>query len=377
MTQNNSINYIRLGDIIESVSEKCGSNNAVVSGVDINKQFISTRANLEDTDTSKYYLVKPSWFACNLMHIGRDERIPLAYNSSTDILIVTSAYYVFKVKESMKRAVLDDFLYIFFSSKEIDRLCWFYTDSSIRGNLKESRFLDILVPVPTMERQRLVVDTWKSLRKVKEENEALAAPLFQLCQSKIQDLKHSMEPVEIGPFIEQSDERNSNGLFTTDDVRGLATSKEIIETKANMEGVPVNSYKLVRSEEFAYVSDTSRRGDKVSMGFNSSDKTYIVSSISTVFHSKDKHILLPEYLFLWFRRPEFDRYARFHSWGSARETFAYEDMEKVRIPLPDITVQKALVDIYNCAQEAKRIADEADRLSRSICPALMQKAINS
>ncbi len=377
MTQNSIIQPMTLGEIIEPISEKCGNNEVVVSGVDINKQFISTRANLEDTDISKYYLVRPTWFACNLMHIGRDERLPIAYNDGVDNLVVTSAYYVFRVKECMRDKVLDEFLYVFFSSSEIDRLCWFYTDSSIRGNLKESRFLELEVTVPEIEVQRQIVAAWKHLRTVKEENEALAAPLFQLCQSKIQDLKHSLEPVEIGNYIEQSDDRNSSGKYTANDVRGLATSKEIIDTKANMEGVPVTSYKIVRPGDFAYVSDTSRRGDKVSMGFNSSDDTFIVSSISTVFHSRDASKLLPEFLFLWFKRPEFDRYARFHSWGSARETFVYEDMEKVRIPLPDIKVQQAIVDIFNCAQKAKKIAEIADSLSREICPALMQKAINS
>lgn len=377
MTRNNNTKFLRLGDLIETVSEKCGSNGAIVSGVDINKQFISTRANLEETDTSKYSLVRPTWFACNLMHIGRDERIPVAFNDSDDNLIVTSAYYVFRVKEEMKDRILNEFLYIFFSSQEVDRLCWFYTDSSVRGNLKESRFSDIMIPVPLMERQREIVDTWQSLRKVKEENEALATPLFQLCQSKIQDLKHSLEPVEIGQYIEQSDDRNSNGMYTAEDVRGVSIEKRIINTKANMKGVPVTSYKLFRPSEFCYVPVTSRNGDKITLALNQTASTFIVSGTYEVFRIKNDTAVLPDYLFMWFCRPEFDRLARFHSWGSARESFAFADMERVRVPIPEIEVQQAIVDIFNCARKAKQIAEEADKLSRDICPALIQKIINS
>lgn len=368
---------MKLGEIIEPVSEKCGSNDAVVSGVDINKQFISTRANLDETDISKYYLVRPTWFACNLMHIGRDERLPIAYNGGDENLVVTSAYFVFRVKDCMREKVLDEFLYIFFSSSEIDRLCWFYTDSSVRGNLKESRFLELEIPVPTIEEQQQIVAVWKDLRATKEENEALATPLFQLCQSKIQDLKHTLESVEIGQYIEQSDERNSTGVYTSDDVRGVSIEKKIIDTKANMEGVPVTSYKLFKPSEFCYVPVTSRNGDKITLALNQTDSTFIVSGTYEVFRIKKNAAVLPDYLYMWFCRPEFDRLARFNSWGSARESLAFADMERVRVPIPDIEVQQAIVDIFNCAQKTKQIAEEADKLSRGICPSLMQKAINS
>ena len=80
---------------------------------------------------------------------------------------------------------------------------------------------------------------------------------------------------------------------------------------------------------------------------------------------------------LIFRRAETDRYARFNSWGSARETFTWEDMVRFAIPLPPIEIQRAIVNIYKCANEAKQIAEEADRLSREVCPALLQHVIHS
>ena len=197
---------------------------------------------------------------------------------------------------------------------------------------------------------------------------------MQVCQSYIQELKHTYPLQEIGPYIEECNERNLEGKFAEQDVRGIATSKGLIETKANLDGVSLNSYKLVKPKEIAFVPDTSRRGDKMSLGLNDSDKTYIVSSISAVFNV-DKENILPNFLYLWFCRSEFDRYARFNSWGSAREAFSFEDMKRCKIPIPPIDVQRAIVNIYKCANEAKQIAEEADRLSREVCSALLQHVI--
>ena len=375
MTQNNEIRWVRLGEYIEPFRRKCGDAEALVSGVDINKQFISTRANMEGIDVSKYYLVPPKHFACNLMHIGRDERLPIAYNATESNLVVTSAYFVFKIKAEKVEEVSGEYLSIYFQLSEVDRLTWFYTDSSVRGNLPESRFLDLEFPLPSPEKQKELVATWKGLRDMKEQNEAMAAPLMQLCQSRLQELKHKYPLTEIGPYIEQCDERNSDKQYGVDSVMGVSIGKKFISTKADMTGVSLTPYKLVKPNEFCFVTVTSRNGGKISLALNQSDDTYIVSSSYEVFRVIDEEKVCPGFLYLWFCQSEFDRYARFHSWGSARETFSYESMERVEVPLPSIKEQEAIVNIYKCAAECKRIAEEADRLSREICPALMQKAI--
>lgn len=152
---------------------------------------------------------------------------------------------------------------------------------------------------------------------------------------------------KLGELIEQSDFRNSDKSLSVDDVRGISTGKEFIETKANMDGVSVLSYKIVDEDEFAYVADTSRRGEKIALAYNSNEGKIIVSSIYTVFFVTRKDLLLSDYLFMYFNRPEFDRYSRFNSWGSARETFSWEDMCDMDIELPSIEIQQKYVDVYN------------------------------
>lgn len=367
--------WVTLGDYIVPFKEKCGNQNALVSGVNINKQFISTRANLEDVDVSKYYKVPARHFACNLMHIGRDKRIPIAYNDSPQTLVVTSAYYVFKIKEEKREELLGEYLYIFFKLPEQDRLAWFYTDSSIRGNLPENRFKDIQIPLPDIDEQRKIVSVWKGLRDLKVQNEIIAEPLFELCQSYLKQLKEEYEPTEIGPYIEEVNEKNACKIYSEDNVRGISIQKEFITTKANLDGVSLSSYKIVEQNNFSFNPNTARMGEKICVSLNTSDTPYLVSAIYPVFRIINTKKLLPEYLMLWYKRSEFDRYSRFNSWGSAREVFNYSDMCRVQIPIPSLEKQRAIVNIYNCAKEAKDIANKTEQLIKDICPALMRQVI--
>ena len=182
--------------------------------------------------------------------------------------------------------------------------------------------------------------------------------------------------VRLGDYIEQCDER-AGDKYTVEDVVGISTEKKFIPTKANMEGVSLKSYKVVKPREFTYVADTSRRGDKIALALNNFIRPVLISSIYTAFRCKDDNELLPEYLYLVLNRSEFDRYARFNSWGSARETFDWSELCRVKIPLPPIEVQRAIVEVFNCAERAKKIAAEARERLKTLCPALIRRAANS
>lgn len=151
---------------------------------------------------------------------------------------------------------------------------------------------------------------------------------------------------KLGDLIRLCDERNSDNRFTIDDVKGISIQKIFIDTKADMSGVSLKPYILVKPDYFAYVTVTSRNGEKITIAHNDTENTYIVSSSYIVFDIKRKDLLLSEYLFMFFNRQEFDRYSRFNSWGSARETFSWEDMCDTEIYLPTIAVQKKYVDVY-------------------------------
>lgn len=152
---------------------------------------------------------------------------------------------------------------------------------------------------------------------------------------------------KLGQYIKTYDLRNTEGDLGEDSVVGISTQKTMIKTKANLDGVNLSSYKLFPPRCFAYVSDTSRRGDKISLCFNNMEDTFLVSSITTIFSITDEDKLNADYLFMYFNRPEFDRYSRFNSWGSARETFDWSDMCAIEIDLPPLAIQQKYVDVYN------------------------------
>ena len=375
--ESSGVKWVRLGDYIEQFRQKCANNKAIVSGVDINKRFIPTRANLDGTDISGYYLVPPTFFACNLMHIGRDERIPIAYNDTDKDLVVTSAYYVFHIKQDKCDEILNEYLYIIFSNKEIDRLTWFYTDSSIRGNLKENRFLDIEIPLPSVAEQQKVVNAWRAFREIKEQNEAKAAPLMQLCQSYIQEIrkKKNVRNYRIGNAIEVIDKTNKDG--SPYEVLGLNNNKMFMPTVASMDTINTSKYKIIRKGEFAFSGMQTGRDKCIRIALYDKDIPALISPAYTTFILDKEEPILPEYFMMIFKNPEMDRLGWFYSDSSVRANLDWNRFIDIEIPLPPIEVQQAIVNIYKCANEAKQIAEEADWLSREVCPALLQHVIHS
>lgn len=178
---------------------------------------------------------------------------------------------------------------------------------------------------------------------------------------------------KLGDLIEQCDERNSGLTYTLDDVKGISIQKIFIETKADMEGVSLKPYKLVKPDNFAYVTVTSRNGEKITLAHNDTENTYIVSSSYIVFRVKNSNILSSEYLFIYFNRPEFDRYARFNSWGSARETFDWSEMCDIEIELPPIDIQRKFAAVYVSMLENQRSYERGLEDLRTVCIAYIEK----
>lgn len=178
---------------------------------------------------------------------------------------------------------------------------------------------------------------------------------------------------KLGDLIELCDERNTEGKYTLDDVKGISIQKMFIETKANMEGVSLDPYILVKPDSFAYVTVTSRNGEKITIAHNDTDKTYIVSSSYVVFRVKEVDLLSSEYLFIFFYRPEFDRYSRFNSWGSARETFSWDDFCDIEIELPSLDVQKQYAAVYQAACDNMNVYQSRLDSLKTVCDGYIEK----
>ena len=150
---------------------------------------------------------------------------------------------------------------------------------------------------------------------------------------------------QLGQYIQQIDIRNSN--LKIQHLLGVSVEKRFIESIANTIGTDFRPYKIVKRGQFAYGPVTSRNGDKITIALLKEADVCIISSSYSVFEITDTTKLLPEYLMLWFSRPEFDRYARYKSHGSVREIFDWDEMCRVELPVPDIKEQEKIVNTYN------------------------------
>lgn len=376
MSETKVTRWVRLGDYIEQCDERAGNDFTVddVIGISTDKKFIPTKANMDGVSLNSYKIVNPHEFAYVADTSRRGDKIALALNTSNKPVLISSIYTSFRSKDVIK--LLPEYLFMLLNRAEFDRYARFNSWGSARETFDWDEMCRIEIPLPYIEVQRELVATYNGLKTLAEQNEALLPRLSAACHAYIVDCRAKYPAVPLGEYIEQCDERAGDN-FTVDNVIGISNVKSLIPTKADMKDVSLAPYKLFKPNEFCYVTVTSRNGGKISLAMNNTAKTYIVSSSYLVFCCKDENILLPEYLFLLLNRTEFDRYTRFNSWGSARETFDWSEMCRVEIPVPPIEIQKAIVEVFSCSERAKQIASKARARMKNLCPALVQRAANS
>lgn len=356
----------KLGDLIQQRREKYDGEEELTAWGVSREGFISPKQ--DGADTSIYNVYYKNDFVFNP---ARMELNSIALNLYLEKAICSSLYEVFYVMR--KDIVLPEYLNMFIKRDEFARKCWFEAIGSARNYFRVANLSQFEIDLPPLPIQQKYVDVYNAMFANQQSYERGLEDLKLVCDAYIENLRHKLPCETIGKYISEYNVRNEVGM-PLNSVRGIATSKEFIDTKANMDGVSLDNYKIVEPEMIAFISDTSRRGDKISLSLNQSNESYLVSSISTVIRT-DKDKLLPKYLFLFFARNEFDRYARYNSWGSARETFDWEEMCDVRIPVPDIKIQRDIVNIFEAYNIRKEINEKLKTQIKDICPILIKGSI--
>ena len=356
----------KLGALIKQRREKYdGSEELPIRGV-AREGFISPKQDGADLSIYNVYYLNDFVF-----NPARMELNSIALNTFWKKAICSSLYEIFYVART--DLLLPEYLNLFIKRDEFARKCWFEAVGSARNYFRVADLSEFNIELPDLPTQQKYVDIYNAMVANQQSYERGLEDLKLVCDGYIEDLRRRVPCEKIGSYLVESDQRNTHGL-PVEAVRGIATSKELIPTKANMDGVSLDNYKVVNPGQIAYVADTSRRGDKISLGFNDTQEQFLVSSISTVFGTK-KEKLLPEYLMLFFTRAEFDRYARFNSWGSARETFDWSEMCCVEIPIPDIDTQKAIAQMYNVYVTRTKINEQLRAQIKDICPILIRGSL--
>lgn len=363
-----ALTKIKLGKLISVVDERNTYGIKDFYGININKEFMPTVADTEGLNESNYKVVRKNRFVFSGMQTGRDECIRISMYLEEKPIIVSPAYTTFEIKDT--DVVLPTYFFMLFLSKERDRLGWFYSDSSIRSNLDWDRFCDIEIELPDLAVQQKYVDIYNAMVANQQSYERGLDDLKLVCDGFIEDLRRQLPCEKIGQYILPIDERNKNLQISL--AQGITTDKVFTLPKQVAEAE--KNAKIVRKGQFAYNRATTRNGEKISIAYRE-EEDCVVSSAYQVFEVKNKMTLLPSYLMMWFKRAEFDRYARYMSKGSAHEFFEYSDMEEVEIPIPDISIQQSIVDIYHVYITRKRINEKLKAQIKNICPILIRGSL--
>ena len=361
---------IKLGKLIELCEEKNSDNKYKlndVKGISIQKRFIETKADMQGVSLKPYLLVKPDYFAYVTVTSRNGEKITLAHNTTNDTYIVSSSYVVFKV--SRPELLDSDYLFMYFNRPEFDRYSRFNSWGSAREVFSWNDMCDIDFDLPPIEIQKKYVAIYKNMVENQKSYERGLDDLKLVCDANVEMLMRQYENESISEYLSLVDEKNNNKIYGLDSIVGVSQEKKIIPTKADASTNDLSKFIVIKPLDFVY---NPRNG--IAVGLNQDDKNYIISWNNTAFRIT-KNDLLPEYLFMFLCRKEWDRKVKFDSWGSSTEVYDFKELKETRIPIPSLDVQETIVDIYKVFNERKELNEKLKSQIKDICPILIKGAI--
>lgn len=361
----------KLGELIQLEEEKNTDGRYSldnVKGISIQKIFIDTKADMQGVSLLPYIIVKPDFFAFVTVTSRNGEKITLAHNTTNHTFIVSSSYVVFSI--SKPKLLNSDYLFMYFNRPEFDRYARFNSWGSARETFDWSTLCDIDIELPDLPTQQKYVDIYNAMVANQQAYERGLEDLKLTCDAYIEDLRRKMPCEKIGRYIVPVDHRNTDLKVRL--AQGITIEKVFASPKqiAQME----SNAKIVQTGQFAYNRATTRNGEKISIAYREGEDC-VVSSAYQVFEIDEKDKLLPEYLMMWYKRSEFDRYARYMSKGSAHEFFEYSDMEEVSIPIPNRKIQIAIVEMYAVYNARREINSQLKAQIKNICPILIKGSL--
>ena len=359
----------KLGELIELVTEtnselKYSIDDAV--GMTITKEIIPTKANLEGTDLTKFLVVKPNEFVFNPRTHGK--KIGFGYNDSKTTFIISWNNIAFKVKESMSNTVLSDYLFLHFRRDEWDREACYQSWGTSTEVFTWDALCGMSLDLPDIETQQKYVDVYKAMVANQKAYERGLDDLKLTCDAYIEDLRRKLPCEKIGKYIFQVNEKNSSNQVTLE--QGININKEFITPQRS--NSDLSSRVIVRKGQIAYCTQLNNQNVAIALR---DDDDCVVSPVYSVIDVLDKSKLLPVYLFVWLIRPEWGRFVYWNAIGSAYEFLQYESVCDTEIPIPDMAIQKSIVDIYSVYKKRKEINEKLKTQIKNICPILIKGSL--
>lgn len=364
---------VRLGELIELCDERNSEGKYGIDdvrGMTISKEIISTKADIKDTDLSKFYIVYPNEFIYNPRTHGK--KIGLGFNNSLKPILISWNNTAFKVKDIEK--VEPTYLYMIFNREEWDREACYNSWGSSTVVFAWEDLCNMKIPFPSIETQKELVAVYNGLKELAEENEKLLEPLEESCQAFIVDCKKKYPMKRLGDMIEIDEKIN----FDNRDLEFLGINKDkvFMPSVATTDGLDKSKYKVITKGKFVFSGMQTGRDICIRFGLYNVAVDGLVSPAYTTYSVTDTNIL-PEFIMMNFKRSEMGRLGWFLSDSSVRSNLDFDRFHEIQIPLPPLEIQQKIVDLYNCYEECKRISTTAREKIKNLCPALVQKAAHS
>lgn len=363
----------RLGQFIEL----CNDTNADLSygiddvrGVNNLKQLMSTKADLNGRDLSKFQIVKPGEFVFNHRTSRNGSKFSIAYNDGNNPVICTEDYVVFKLTEKGKEKICARWLYIFFNRPEFDR----YVITNSWGSSTEfynwEDITSVELNLPPLSIQQKYVDVYNSMLANQQSYERGLEDLKFTVDTLLDKYKKSESKVKMANLLEEIDNRNTDNQFEY--ACGVNITKQFMPSVASSSDL--HNYKIVTKNQFVFSGMQTGRDECIRIALLTDDKSLIVSPAYTVFKIKSDNVI-PEYIQMWFSRSETDRYGWFLSDASIRTNLDLESFYGIEIPLPDYSSQMAIVNIYKAYTNRRKIIEQLKTQIKNICPILIKGSI--
>ncbi len=363
-----ALNRIRLGDYIE----RSTVNNSdlrygtdLIVGVNNEGVFTQPKGDPTNVNLKPYKIVNNGAFVYNPTRFDLGS---IAYRTE-GLCIVSHLYMIFYLTDEGKKIIDPMYLYIYLRRKEFQREITFRNFGSQRPEFNFNDISDIEMPLPDISIQRKYVDVYKAMVANQKSYEKGLDDLKIVCDAYIEELRRDNPCEEIRPYIAELNDRNTE--LSISNVQGVNSSSSFGDTKADTDGLDFHNYKVVRQGQFAYNPSRINLGSIALLR----DEDCIISPMYIVFEVTDKKKLLPEYLMMWYGRKEFQRSTLFYATGSVRDTFGFDVMQEVKIPIPDIDIQRDIAEIYEVYTIRKLINEKLKNQIKDICPILIKGSI--
>lgn len=362
----------RLGQLLELVTETNAElkyKASDVRGMTITKEIIPTKANVKDTDLSKFLVVHPDEFIFNPRTHGK--KIGFGYNNSEDTFLISWNNIAFRVSECGKRIVLSEYLFLHFNRSEWDREACFRSWGSSTEVFSWEALCEMELDLPPLDIQQKYVDVYNAMLANQQSYERGLEDLKLTFETLIDDYKHKATKICVGDILQEVDNRNTENITS---VQGININKQFMPSVANTTGVDLTKYKLVKRGQFAFSGMQTGRDECIRIALFDKDEPIIISPAYSVLEMKRDDIL-PEYVMMWFSRKEVDRLGWFMSDASIRTNLDMERFYEIEIPVPDETVQKSIVEIYQSYNARKEINEKLKSQIKDLCPILIKGSL--